>query len=167
MKTTSGARRARSPAGLSAIRKRFERGWTPPIAKLLGFSLTKVGRGWAWIEIDVEPRHANPMGTLHGGVICDIADAAMGMSYASLLGAHESFTTIEIKVNFLRPVWSGHLAAKGKVLRKGRSLGLSECRVLDEHKRLVAYATCTCMTIPGVPGSDFTRARLEKAPPRH
>ena len=167
MKTTGGSRRARSPAGLAAIRKRFKEGWTPPIAELLGFSLTKVGRGWAWIEIDAEPRHANPMGTLHGGVICDIADAAMGMSYASLLGSQESFTTIEIKVNFLRPVWSGHLTARGKILRKGRSLGLAECRVLDEHKRLVAYATSTCMTIPGVAGSDLTRAMLEQAPPPH
>jgi uncharacterized protein (TIGR00369 family) len=107
------------------------------------------------------------MGTIHGGVICDIADAAMGMSYTSLLGAHESFTTIEIKVNFLRPVWSGHLVAKGRVLKKGRSLGLAECRVMDEHMRLVAYATCTCMTIAGTPGTHLTRERLEAAPPRH
>jgi uncharacterized protein (TIGR00369 family) len=167
VKTAGGARHARSPVGLTAIRKRIEEGWTPPIAKLLGFSLTKIGRGWAWIEIDVDPRHANPMGTLHGGVICDIADAAMGMSYVSLLGAHESFTTIEIKANFLRPVWSGHLVAKGKILRKGRTLGLAECRVLDEQKRLVAYATCTCMTVPCVPGRELTRAMHERAPSRH
>jgi uncharacterized protein (TIGR00369 family) len=107
------------------------------------------------------------MGTLHGGVICDIADAAMGMSYASLLGADESFTTIEIKANFLRPVWSGRLVAKGKVLRKGKSLGLAECRVMDQHKRLVAYATCTCMTIEGVPGSHLKRERLVKNAPGH
>jgi uncharacterized protein (TIGR00369 family) len=107
------------------------------------------------------------MGTLHGGVICDIADAAMGMSYASLLGADESFTTIELKANFLRPVWSGHLVAKGRMVRKGRSLGLVECRVLDEHNRLVAYATCTCMTILGVSRSKLTRARLEHVPKRH
>ncbi|MFQ5771237.1 MAG: PaaI family thioesterase, partial [bacterium] len=50
-------------------------------------------------------QHANPMGTLHGGVLCDIADAAMGMAYASTLEQGESFTTLELKINFLKPVW--------------------------------------------------------------
>jgi uncharacterized protein (TIGR00369 family) len=65
------------------------------------------------------------MGTLHGGIICDIADAAMGMAYASLLRADESFTTVELKINFLRPFWSGRLVAKGKVIKKGRTWGCS------------------------------------------
>lgn len=142
----------------------MKEGWVPPVAKLLGFRLTRIGRGWAWIEIQAGPGHANPMGTLHGGVICDIADAAMGVSYASLLDANESFTTIEIKTNFLRPFWSGRLIAKGKILRKGRGLGLAECRVVDGDERLVAFATCTCMTIPGQPGRELTRERREEAP---
>ena len=166
VKTAGDAPRRRQPAGLAAIRKRMEVGWTPPIAKLVGFRLTRVGQGWAWIEIEVGPRHANPMGTLHGGVICDIADAAMGMSYASLLGADETFTTIEIKANFLRPFWSGRLIARGKVLKKGRTLGLAECRVSDERRRLVAFATCTCMTLTSAPGSALTRPRAEPPPRR-
>jgi uncharacterized protein (TIGR00369 family) len=167
VKKEEGAPTRRTPAGLKDIRKRLGEGWIPPIAKLLKFKLTRIARGRAWIEIDVDQRHANPMGTLHGGIICDIADAAMGMSYASLLEANESFTTIEIKVNFLRPVWSGHLVAEGRVLRKGRSLGLAECSVFDERKRLVAYATSTCMTIAGDPSRPLKREKLESAPGGH
>jgi uncharacterized protein (TIGR00369 family) len=157
MKATEGVPFTRESPRLRAIRKRLDEGWAPPIAKLLGFSLTKIGRGWARIELEAGPQHANPMGTLHGGVICDIADAAMGMAYASLLGTDESFTTIEIKANFLRPVWTGRLVAKGRMLKKGRSLGLAECRVLDGENRLVAYATSTCMTLTAGQGDEMTR----------
>jgi uncharacterized protein (TIGR00369 family) len=99
------------------------------------------------------------MGTLHGGIICDIADAAMGMAYASLLRADESFTTVELKINFLRPFWSGRLVAKGKVIKKGRTMGLLECRVTDDERRLVAYATSTCMTLDGKKEQGLTRPR--------
>lgn len=150
-------------SGVELIRERMRRGWLPPIAKLVGFKLTKIERGGAWIEIDVGPAHSNPMGTLHGGIICDIADAAMGMAYASTLGRDEGFTTIELKANFLRPVWTAHLTAKGRVVNKGRSLGLMECRVFDHDGRLIAYATSTCMTIAGEPGSELTRARQPRA----
>jgi uncharacterized protein (TIGR00369 family) len=97
------------------------------------------------------------MGTLHGGILCDIADAAMGMAYVSLLSPAESFTTIELKINFLRPFWTGRLIARGRVLRKGRTLGLVECRITDEGRHLVAYATSTCLTIPGKPGEGLIR----------
>jgi len=100
------------------------------------------------------------MGTLHGGVICDISDAAMGIAYVSTLGENESFTTVELKVNFLRPVWTGHIVANATVMRKGRSTGLIVCKVLDEKRKLVAFATSTCMTIPGAPGRELVRQKL-------
>ena len=121
----------------------------PPIASLLGFTLTAVGDGEAAIELKVDERLANPMGTLHGGVLCDIADAAMGMAWASTLGEGETFTTLELKVNFLKPVWSGTLQARGRVIKAGRTVGLVECDVLDEQERLVARASSTCMTLRG------------------
>ena len=102
------------------------------------------------------------MGTLHGGILCDIADAAMGMAYVGCIGPNESFTTIELKMNFLRPFWTGALVARGRVLRKGRTMGLLECRISDRKHRLVAYATSTCMTIPGTPGDAITRPRRRK-----
>jgi uncharacterized protein (TIGR00369 family) len=89
------------------------------------------------------------MGTLHGGILCDIADAAMGIAFASTLAADESFTTIELKINFFRPVWKGLLRAEGKIVRRGSSLGYLECEITDESGRLVAKAASTCMVLRG------------------
>ncbi len=121
----------------------------PPIAALLGFRLTAVEDGQAVIELEAGGQHANPMGTLHGGVLCDIADAAMGMAYASTLGDADAFTTVELKINFLRPVWSGRLTATGRVVHRGSTLGLVECDITDTEDRLVARSTSTCMTLRG------------------
>jgi uncharacterized protein (TIGR00369 family) len=89
------------------------------------------------------------MGTLHGGILCDVADGAMGTAYASLLEEGETFTTLELKINFLKPVRAGRLTAVGTVLKSGRTVGLAECRVTDESGSLVAHATSTCMTLRG------------------
>jgi uncharacterized protein (TIGR00369 family) len=126
----------------------------PPIATLIGFYPTSVEPGRAVFELDVDPtRHANPMGTLHGGILSALADTAMGMAYAALLGANETFTTLELKINFLRPVWSGHLRATGRVVQAGRTIGLTECDIVDDKNRLVARATSTCMTLRGEQGA--------------
>jgi uncharacterized protein (TIGR00369 family) len=121
----------------------------PPVASLIGFELTAIERGRAVIELVAEARHANPMGTLHGGILCDIADAAMGMAFASTLDEGETFTTLELKINFLKPVWTGRLVATGRVVKGGRTIGLVECDVVDEKERLVARASSTCMTLRG------------------
>lgn len=122
----------------------------PPIAKLLGFSLTAAEPGTATVEFEASDRHANPMGTLHGGVLCDIADAAMGIAYATLLDQNESFATLELKINYLKPVWNARLRAVAKVVKSGRTIGLVECDVTDDKNELVARATSTCMTLRGV-----------------
>ena len=94
-------------------------------------------------------RHANPMGTVHGGILCDLADAAMGFAYASTLEQNETFTTLELKINFLRPVWQARLTATGNVVQRGRTVGLVECEIVDAQDRLVARASSTCMTLRG------------------
>jgi len=121
----------------------------PPIASLIGFGLTSVEPGRAVVELEASERHANPMGTLHGGVLCDIADAAMGMAYAASLEEGETFTTLELKVNFLRPVWTGKLKADARLVKAGRTVGLVECTITDDRDRLVARASSTCMTLRG------------------
>jgi uncharacterized protein (TIGR00369 family) len=122
----------------------------PPIADLIGFHPLTVEPGRAVFELDVDPsRHANPMGTLHGGILSTLADTAMGMAYAATLGPDETFTTLELKINFLRPVWSGRLRAEGRVVQAGRTVGLTECDVVDDKGRLVARASSTCMTLRG------------------
>jgi uncharacterized protein (TIGR00369 family) len=119
----------------------------PPVAQLVGFTLTYVERGRAVVELEAGERHHNPMGTVHGGILTDIADAAMGIAYASTLAEGESFTTVELKMNFLKQVREGTLRAEGRVVNAGRTLGLVECDVTDEDGRLVARASSTCMTL--------------------
>jgi len=120
-----------------------------PVARLIGFEAKEIGDGCAIVTLAAGPRHANPMGTLHGGILCDIADAAMGMAFASTLAAEETFTTVELKINFFRPVWEANLKAEGRVVRRGRSLGYVECEITDEGGQLIAKASSTCMALRG------------------
>jgi uncharacterized protein (TIGR00369 family) len=119
----------------------------PPIARLLGFVLKSLEPGHAVFEMEADERHHNPMGTLHGGVYCDLADAAMGYAYGATLGEGETFTTIELKINFLRAVRKATLTAEAKVVRAGSTVGYVECDVKDEAGKLVARAASTCMKL--------------------
>src|SRR5580698_10562768 len=120
-----------------------------PVGRLIGFEIKEGADGRAIVALAAGPQHANPMGTLHGGILCDIADAAMGIAFASTLAADESFTTIELKINFFRPVWEAALKAEGKVVRRGNSVGYVECEITDEKQRLVAKAASTCLVLRG------------------
>ncbi len=119
------------------------------VARLIGFEAKDIADGRATVTLLAGPQHANPMGTLHGGILCDIADAAMGMAFASTLAPEESFTTVELKINFFRPVWKARLRAEGTVVQRGRTIGYVECTVTDEENRLVAKAASTCMVLRG------------------
>jgi uncharacterized protein (TIGR00369 family) len=120
-----------------------------PIGRLIGFEVKETAEGRAVLSLAAGPQHANPMGTLHGGVLCDVADAAMGIAFASTLGPEQTFTTVELKINFFRPVWEARLRAEGKVVRRGSRLGYVECDITDEQGRLVAKASSTCMALAG------------------
>src|ERR1700728_2288820 len=117
------------------------------IARLIGFEATDIADGRAAVVLAAGPPHAAPMGTLHGGILCDIADAAMGIAFASTLAPEESFTTVELKVNFFRPVWQAQLKAEGTVVRRGQTIGYVECAITDEENRLIAKAASTCMVL--------------------
>ncbi len=139
---------------MAKMRERIEKILTgeipqPPVARLIGFRVASLNTGEAVVEFEAGEAHANPMGTLHGGILCDIADAAMGMAFGATLDEGESFTTLELKINFLKPVWKGKLKATGKVIKQGRTIGLIECDVTDEHGSLVARAISTCMILRG------------------
>ena len=122
----------------------------PPVGQTIGFRIVDIAPDRAVFEMEaVASRHANPMGTLHGGILCDLSDGAMGMAWASELEEGETFTTLELKINFLKPVWNSHLRAEGRVLKRGKTVGLVECNVRDEKGDLVAYATSTVMTLRG------------------
>lgn len=121
----------------------------PPVAKLIGFQLIEVKSGESIFELETREDHFNPMGTVHGGILCDLADAAMGVAYASLLEDRETFTTVELKINYLKPVWRTTLKAHAQVVKKGSTIGLIDCSVYDENESLVAKASSTCMTLRG------------------
>lgn len=120
-----------------------------PVARLIGFETEEIADGRATVILAAGPQHANPMGTLHGGILCDIADAAMGIAFASTLAPEESFTTVELKINFFRPIWQAQLRAEGIVVQRGRTIGYVECDVTDGENRLVAKAASTCMVLRG------------------
>src|SRR4051794_28204601 len=90
-----------------------------PVARLVGLVLKEIESGRAVFELRAEERHHNPLGTLHGGVYCDLADAAMGWAYAATLAEGENFTTIEMKINFLRAVKQATLTAEAKGVKAG------------------------------------------------
>ena len=119
----------------------------PPIGRLLKFVMKSLASGHAVFEMEIDERYHNPMGTLHGGVFCDLADAAMGFAYGATLEEGETFTTIELKINFLRAVRKATLTAEARVVRAGRTLGYVECDVKDQTGRLIARAASTCMRL--------------------
>ncbi|MFB5284046.1 PaaI family thioesterase [Peribacillus sp. Hz7] len=120
-----------------------------PIAQLLGIEIIELEKGMVVLEMEVSEKLHNPMGTLHGGVLCDLSDLAMGYAFYSTLAGDELFTTVEIKLNFLKPIWEGKLRAESKLIKKGNSTGLVECYVYDKKGSLVAHSTSTCMILKG------------------
>src|SRR5687768_10945083 len=125
-----------------------------PIADLVGFSVDEAAGGRAVASMQSGPQHANPMGTLHGGVLCDLADAAMGMAFATTLAPDESFTTMTLSINFFRPVWETQLRAEAHVVNRGRNVGYVECDVTDEAGKQVAKANSTCIVLRGGPARE-------------
>ena len=123
-----------------------------PLGQTLGYRLSEIRDGEAVIEIDTSDIHFNYMGYTHGGVICTIMDTAMGLAALSTLTQEETSTTVELKVNMLRPVWRSRLRAIAKVTNRGRTLQLLECEVRDERDKVVSKAMGTWMTLRGEPG---------------
>jgi uncharacterized protein (TIGR00369 family) len=122
---------------------------TVPIAELIGFRVEEAGGGRAVGSLHAGPQHANPMGTLHGGVLCDLADAAMGVAFVTTLEPDESFTTATLSIDFFRPVWHTLLRAEARVVNRGRNVGYIECEVTDQAGKHVAKARSTCLVLRG------------------
>ena len=121
----------------------------PPVAKLVGLEFVSIDIGRSTMELVAGPQHANPMGTLHGGILADLADAALGTAMASTLEDDETFTSLDLTLKFLKPVWQSRLRAIAVLVKRTRSLGLLECEVTDDEGSLVARAYSTCMVLRG------------------
>lgn len=135
---------------MEAMRAGMAAGEAPfPLAKSLPMQLVDIREGTATFSMHVDvAEHANPMGTLHGGVVFTLADSAMGFAMATSLAEGETFGTMEFKTNLFKPVWKGELRAKAVLLKRTRRVGYLECEVTDEKGSLVAKASSSCMVIP-------------------
>jgi uncharacterized protein (TIGR00369 family) len=122
----------------------------PPIAKTLGISLTQIDEAMATAEMVTDPaKHANPMGTIHGGVLTDLADLAIGTAHATTLLEGESFTSVDLQINFFRPVWSEKIIASAKPVHRGRTTSRYVCDITRTDGKLIAQVTSTVMTLRG------------------
>lgn len=137
------------PAGLVALRHRFASGPPVGVAELLGMRAEVVEAGTVTFVCDASRRFANPMGTVHGGIIATLLDSAMGCAVQSVLPEATAYTTLGIEVKYLRPVTvdAGRLRATGTVVHAGRSQATAEGRLTDEAGRVLATATTTCLVM--------------------
>lgn len=133
------------PDGFAKMAKDEYPTW--PLGSLLGIELESMGDGESRWTMEAGPAHANPMGTIHGGVLCDIGDAALSTAYMSTLDADEMFATVDLTINFLRPVRTETLEAVGRVVHQGRNIGVSECVVRTDDGTQVARLSGTCMKL--------------------
>jgi uncharacterized protein (TIGR00369 family) len=125
----------------------------PPIMRTLDVLPVEVEVGRVVFALRPSEFHLNPLGTVHGGVISTLLDTAAACAVHSTLAVGEMYTSLDLTVKFLRPVTvaSGLLTCEGTVIQRGRRTALAQARLTDEHGKLVAHATSTCMIFP--PGS--------------
>jgi uncharacterized protein (TIGR00369 family) len=121
----------------------------PPIALSLGFTLAEVGEGRAVFTMEPAEFHYNPIGVVHGGVAATLLDSAMGCALHTTLPAGVGYTTLELKLNYLRPMTrdTGPVRAEAAILNAGRTTALVEARLVDSRGKLLAHATSTCMIL--------------------
>lgn len=115
-----------------------------PITQFLGVRPVSLGEGEARIELTTGKNLHNAMGTVHGGIFCDLADVAMGTALATVTADGESFTTLQLHMSYFQPVVEGPLAAHARVVRRGRTTAHLECELEDGEGRLVARASSVC-----------------------
>lgn len=120
----------------------------------LGARIAEAEPGRVVLELVAGPQHRHGGGVVQGGVITQIADAAMGMSLATFQPDGIWNTTVELKINFIRPAIEGRLRAVGRVIEMGPSLLFSEADVFDERGRLIARASSTCVPVPEGQGRE-------------
>ena len=121
----------------------------PPIAALMNFELVELSEGQAIFAVEPKEYHYNPIGVVHGGLAATLLDSAMGCAVHSTLPAGAGYTTLEMKVNFVRPVTAdtGRVRAEAKLIHLGGRTATAEGRVIDEAGKLYAHATTTCLIL--------------------
>jgi uncharacterized protein (TIGR00369 family) len=142
---------ARAMDGLTLFKGLLEgRFPAPPIGKALGFRVSEVELGRVVFDYTPVFDHYNPLGTVHGGIAATLLDSVMGCCIHSTLKAGIGFTTLEIKVNYVRAMTdkTGPVKAEGKVINVGSRIGTSEGKLYDGAGKLLAHGTTTCLIFP-------------------
>jgi uncharacterized protein (TIGR00369 family) len=123
---------------------------SPPISQLVGFHLVEVEEGRAVFEGLPEFRHYNPIGTVHGGFAATLLDSALGCAIFSTLQKGDAWTTLELKLNFVRPMSkdTGPVRAEGRLIHRGRTVATAYGELKDGAGKLYAHASTTCMIFP-------------------
>ncbi len=140
--------------GLTALRKMISGELpSPPIFETLGFTITGAGPGEAVFAGVPGYRHYNPIGTVHAGFAATLLDSCVACAVHSTLASGETYTTLELKLNLVRPLTdrTGNVRAEGKVIHRGRSIATAEGRLVDADGKLYAHATTTCMVFAAKP----------------
>lgn len=116
-----------------------------PVTTLLGVEPVDIGEGRAAVAMEVGEAHHNPYGSVHGGLLCALADVAMGLAVATTLDG-EGFTTLEQHMDHMRSVREGRVVASASVTRRGRRAAHVACEIVeDDGGRVLAHATCVCL----------------------
>ncbi|GAB3108727.1 PaaI family thioesterase [Bordetella tumbae] len=120
------------------------------ISQLLGFRIVEISEAVAVLEFDANAAiHGNQQGTVHGGLLCELADAAIGTAHSTLMQDEESFTSIDLKATFLRPVWQSTLRAHAWASHRGRTISHYRCEIQRDDGKLVASVESAVMTLRG------------------
>ena len=119
----------------------------PPMAQLMDIRIADVDKGRVVFEGTPQEFQYNPLGVLHGGMAATLLDSAMGCCVSSCLDAGDLYTTLELKVNYLRPLTldTGKVRAIATIVHIGRTTALAEGRVVDAEDKIYAYASTTCL----------------------
>lgn len=136
-------------AGLDSLRERFAAGPPVAVADLLGMRPVVVEHGTVTFACEADPRFANPMGTVHGGIIATLLDSALGCAVQTVLSDGAGYTTLSLELKYLRPVAldAGEMRATGTVVHAGRRQATAEATLTDAAGRLLATATTTCLVM--------------------
>ena len=119
----------------------------PPMARLMNIRISEVAKGRVVFEGTPEEYHYNPLGVVHGGMAATLLDSALGCCVNSHLDAGDFYTTLELKINYLRPITidTGQVRAIATTVHIGRTTAVVEGRIVDAHDRVYAYASSTCL----------------------
>lgn len=145
-----GAKNGRTMSGLDYL-KAMQAGAVPPppIAVLMDMRIEEVSEGRVVFAVQPAEYHYNPLGTVHGGLAATLLDSALGCAIHSTLPVGMGYTTLELKVNYLRPMTreTGQVYCEGKVIHVGGRVATAEGRLVDESGKLYAHGTTTCMIL--------------------